>query len=462
MKFVDRDLMAVQEARVLMEEAGEARTALGGWEQEKLDQVVCAMMQACSERAQMLVQMAVRETGYGNVSDQMSICRFLISSLKKSLEKMQCVGILESCETEGILEIGVPLGVIAAAVPAISPVSSVLFAAVIAAKSGNAVVFAPHPRAVETTKKTVQILREAALLAGFPDGAISCMETAAKEGALELFSHSQTSMILNMGEEGLYRKTPAGKPVIYGGIVPSPVFIERSADVRKAAAEIVAGRSFNGGTVSGSEQYVVADSRIAKAAKQEMIACGAYFMNEEEEKKLVCLLGIGEKQRCAEKEYIGKGAEWLAAKAGFSVPEGTKVLVSEQTYITDFNPYAGALLCPVMVFYIESDWIHACEKCMELLMGETHGNTLAIHSTDAEVIRQFALKKPVGRVLVNTSSSAGAMGATTNLFPSAVLGSLSAGMGITAENVSPMNLIYRRKAAFGVRSFQKILEPEKR
>lgn len=458
MKFVDRDLMAIQEARVLMEEAGEAKTLLATWNQEKLDRVVCAMLKTCSERAEMLVQMAVRETGYGDASDQMKMCRFLLSALEKEFSNMQCVGILESKEEEGILEIGVPLGVIAAAVPALSPVFTVMFTALTAVKSGNAVVFAPHPRAVETTKKAVQILNESALAKGFPDGGISCMETSAKAGTIELFSHPQTSLILNIGEEKLFEETPAGKPVIYGGIVPSPVFIERSADVKKATSDIITGRSFNCGIVSGSEQYVVVDSRIAEMTKREMIACHAYFMSKEEEHKLIRLLGIGEHRGCAEKECIGKSAEWLACKAGFSVPEGTKVLVSEQSYITDFNPYAGALLCPVMVFYIESDWMHACEKCMELLMGETHGNTLAIHSTDAEIIRQFALKKPVGRVLINTPSSVGAMGMTTTLFPSAVLGSLSAGMGITVENVSPMNLIYRRKAAFGVRSFQTMVE----
>ena len=458
MKFVDKDLRAVQEARVLMEEAGEAKTVLGTWEQEKLDRVVRAMMKACSERVEMLAQMAVRETGYGNVSDQVKQCQFQIKALERALDGMKCVGILESHEKDGILEIGVPLGVIAVALPALSPVSAVLFSAVIAVKSGNAAVFAPHPRAVETTKKTVQILREAALAEGFPDGALSCMETVAKEGTLEMFSHPQTSLILDIGEEALYGKIPAGKPVIYGGIVPAPVFIERSADIKTAVTQIVAGRSFNCGILPASEQYVVADSRIAELAKQEMISCGAYFMNQEDERRLIHLLGIGEKKGCAEKEYIGKSAEWLAGRAGFSVPAGTKVLVSEQSYITDFNPYANALLCPLIVFYIENDWIHACEKCMELLMGENHGNTLAIHSNDAEVIRQFALKKPVGRVLVNTSSSVGAMGMTTNLFPSAVLGSLSAGMGITAENVSPMNLIYRRKAAFGVRSFQDMME----
>ena len=150
-------------------------------------------------------------------------------------------------------------------------------------------------------------------------------------------------------------------------------------------------------------------------------------------------------------------------------------MVSQQKYITEFNPYAGALLCPVLVFYIENDWMHACEKCMELLVNESSGHTLVIHSRDEDVIRQFMLKKPVGRVLINTPASFGAMGATTNLFPSMTLGGLTAGLGITSDNVSPMNLVYIRSAAWGVRGIrdldpldqwegmerEKIEEPEK-
>ncbi len=101
--------------------------------------------------------------------------------------------------------------------------------------------------------------------------------------------------------------------------------------------------------------------------------------------------------------------------------------------------------------------MHACEKCIELLLSERHGHTLIIHSKDEEVIRQFALKKPVGRVLVNTPGTFGSMGATTNLFPSMTLGSGSAGHGMTSDNVSPMNLIYVRKVGYGVRKADEIV-----
>ena len=131
-------------------------------------------------------------------------------------------------------------------------------------------------------------------------------------------------------------------------------------------------------------------------------------------------------------------------------------MVSQQKYITDINPYAGALLCPVLVFYIENDWMYACEKCMELLVNESCGHTLVIHSEDQDVIRQFMLKKPVGRILINTPAAFGAMGATTNLFPSMILGGLSAGLGITSDNVSPMNLVYMRNAAWGVREVSEL------
>ena len=93
----------------------------------------------------------------------------------------------------------------------------------------------------------------------------------------------------------------------------------------------------------------------------------------------------------------------------------------------------------------------ACEKCMELLANGSRCHTLAIHSRDQAVIGQFAAKKPVGRILVNTPAVFGAMGATTNLFPAVHLGAASAGLGITADNVSPMNLVYLRSVALGVR-----------
>ena len=454
MKFVDKDLLSVQEARILMEHAGEAKKALALYTQEKLDSCLKAMLEAVKGCLKELAAESAEETGYGNWQDKYRKNCLVWNQMSDTLEGMRCVGVVEENPHRKTAKIGVPLGIIAALIPATSPVSTTLFLAAISIKSGNAVVFAPHPRAERTVRKTVKLLAMAAESAGLPQGAVSCLGTVSKEGTMALVGHPLTSLVIHTGAPGLLKASrDSGKPLICGGIGPSPVFIERTADVKRAVGQIIASRSFDCGTSAAAEQYVVADQQIAAQARQEMISQGAYFMNEEEEGLLMDLLGP---KGGREAEYMGKPAVWLAKRAGFQVPEDIKVLVSQQKYITDFNPYAGALLCPVLVFYIENDWMYACEKCMELLVNESCGHTLVIHSEDQDVIRQFMLKKPVGRILINTPAAFGAMGATTNLFPSMILGGLSAGLGITSDNVSPMNLVYMRNAAWGVREVSEL------
>ena len=158
---------------------------------------------------------------------------------------------------------------------------------------------------------------------------------------------------------------------------------------------------------------------------------------------------------------VGKSPQILAKKSGFTVSEDVKILVSEEKYVSETNPYSKEKLCPVLSYYIEEDWQNACVKCIELLLTERYGHTLVIHSKDPFVIEQFALKKPVGRILVNSRATYGSLGMTTNLFPSMTLGSGSAGKGITSDNVSPMNLIYIRKIGYEVKDVMSVREKYK-
>ena len=410
-----------------MERAAQAKEALALFAQEKLDRIAAAMLEAARARLSQLARLSAEETGYGNWRDKYIKDRFVCEALETRLAGRRFVGVLEEDPGAGIARIGVPLGVIVAPTPAFGPVAAVISAAVLAVKSGNAIVFSPHPRAERTTRMAVEILAQAAFAAGLPEGAMACPDTAAREGAAQMMSHPAASLVLASGApEMLEEARSSGKPVIFCGTGPSPAFIERTADVKQAAEDILCSRSFDCGTAAASEQYVV----------------------EEEEMLIRLLCGVSGH---IDPEYMGKPAIWLAKRAGFGVPEGTRVLVSRQKYVSAHNPYAEAMNCPVMVFYIEPDWTMACEKCMELLANGSRCHTLAIHSRDQAVIGQFAAKKPVGRILVNTPAVFGAMGATTNLFPAVHLGAASAGLGITADNVSPMNLVYLRSVALGVR-----------
>jgi acyl-CoA reductase-like NAD-dependent aldehyde dehydrogenase len=264
-------------------------------------------------------------------------------------------------------------------------------------------------------------------------------------------NHKETSLIMNTGVPGMLKSAyESKKPVIYGGNGNGPAFIERTADIKQAVRDVIASKTFDNGIVSAAEQSIVVDSCISDEVKEEMKKSGGYFMTEEESQKLGSLFFHLDGR--LNSEMVGKSALELAKIADFCVPSDTLVLISEQKYVSDTNPYSKEKLCPVLAYYIEDDWIHACEKCIELLLSERNGHTLVIHSKNEDVIRQFALKKPVGRVLVNTPASFGSMGATTNLFPALTLGSGSAGKGMTSDNVSPMNLIYIRKVGYGIRN----------
>ncbi|MCT4660901.1 MAG: aldehyde dehydrogenase family protein [Tissierellales bacterium] len=450
MKIIDNDLLSMQEARILIENAHEAQQKLSTFPQEKLDEIVARMIEEIQKHLKELSELSAEETEYGKVEDKYIKNKFVCKYLNDRLKSMKCVGVIDEDDIGKTLSIGVPMGVIVAFCAPTNPVSTTIYKSLIAIKSGNAIVFSPHKRSQNVVKRALEILIRAAEGVGLPEGALAYLHTISKSGSIELMNHKNTALIMNTGvSEMLKDSYKSGKPVIYGGNGNGPAFIERTADVVKAVDDIVCSKSFDNGVVSAAEQAVVVDSSIAKEVEIEFLNKGAYFMSEDEAEKLAKVLT--NKDGSLDLDMIGKTPQFLSKRAGFSVKDNTKILISKQKYVSKDNFYSKEKLSPVLAFYIEDDWMHACEKCIELLLTEKYGHTLIIHSKDEDVIRQFAIKKPVGRILVNTPGTFGSMGGTTNLFPSMTLGSGSAGKGMTSDNVSPMNLIYIRKVGYEIR-----------
>lgn len=451
MRIIDQDLISIQEARILSENARHAQKEMATFSQEKLDGIVERMIDGIEKYSEELAKKSYAETDYGNWQDKQIKNNFVCNFLREKLRGLNCVGIIAENQSEKTFDVGVPLGVIVALSPATNPVSTTIYKTLIAIKSGNTIIFSPHPRAQKVISETLDILIRTATESGLPEGAISYLHTVTLGGTKELINHPATSLIMNTGVPSMLEAAYAsGKQVIYGGHGNGPVFIERTADIKQAVADIISSKTFDNGIVVAAEQSIVVDSCISAEVKCELEANGAYFMTESESKRLGELLFAADGS--IDSEMVGKSAQVLAKRASIVVSPEIKLLISEQKYITQDNPYAKEKLCPVLAYFIEDDWMNACEKCIEILLSEKSGHTLVIHSNDKEVIKQFVLKKPVGRVLVNTPATFGSMGATTNLFPAMTLGSGSAGEGMTADNVSPMNLIYIRKVGYGVRS----------
>ncbi|SHJ23473.1 acetaldehyde dehydrogenase (acetylating) [Clostridium cavendishii DSM 21758] len=459
MNIIDNDLLSIQETRILAENAREAQKKLSTFPQEKLDEIVERMTEEIEKHIYELASMSIEETDYGRYEDKCIKNSFVCTYVRNRLKGIKCVGVINEDIHNKTMDIGVPMGVIVAFCPPTSPVSTTIYKALIAIKSGNAIIFSPHPRAKNTIAKTLDILIRAAEGYGLPEGALAYLHNVTSKGTEELMNHNDTSLIMNTGVPSLLKAAyKSGKPVIYGGAGNGPAFIERTADIKQAVKDIIDSKTFDYGIVSAAEQSIVVDSCIESEVRKALEESGAYFMTEEESEKLGSL--FFRPDGSADTELVGKSPQILAKKAGFNVPNNIRILISKQKYVSQTNPYSREKLCPVLAYYIEDDWMHACEKCIELLLSERLGHTLIIHSKDEEVVRQFALKKPVGRVLVNTPGAFGSMGATTNLFPAMTLGSGSTGQGMTSDNVSPMNLIYVRKVGYGVRKIDEIVKTE--
>jgi acyl-CoA reductase-like NAD-dependent aldehyde dehydrogenase len=271
-----------------------------------------------------------------------------------------------------------------------------------------------------------------------------------------LLKHRGIAIILATGGEAMVRAAySSGNPAIGVGPGNGPAFIARSADVREAVSMIIESKTFDNGTICASEQSVIADAPIAEQVVQEFKNQKAYFLKDDESAKLRAFLFAGNRMN---PKIVGKSAVYIAKLAGLSVPADTSVLISKQTTVAKDNPYSREKLCPVLGFYIEDGWERACERSLEILGNEGAGHTMTIHSKDEKIIREFALKKPVGRLLVNTPGALGGVGATTNLPPAFTLGCGAVGKSATSDNITPMNLINIRRVAAGARRLKDLRE----
>ena len=447
--IVDNDLLSIQHARILAENAVEAQKALSCFPQDSLDALVSAMGAAVAERARELAVLSHDETDCGSWQDKLALIRFVCGDVLKALLRLRCVGVLAEDAEHRLMDVGVPVGVIASLTPVANPIAAAAHQAFMAVKSGNAILFSPHPRAARSTSRVAGIMADAAHAAGLPEGCLACLDPACRSGARELMRHKGVALIVNTGVPSLLSDArKAGKPLIYAGIGQGPAFVERTADVAQAARDIVRSKAFDNGMAPAAEQCVVVDARVADPVREALRAQGCHFMAPDERRRLGDVIAA-----CgsAGPGVLGMSAENLARRAGFAVPEGTRMLVALREYVDENDPFSSEIMAPVLSLYVERDWMQACAKCIEVLLHDHKGHTLVIHSQDEAVIRQFALKKPVGRLLVNTPATFGAMGMTTDLTPSVTLGSGSAGFGITADSVSPRHFTYTRKIGYGVR-----------
>jgi acetaldehyde dehydrogenase (acetylating) len=411
------------------------------------------MSEAGFRYAEELAKMAFGETGYGKYEDKIIKNKFAAKTVYESIKDMKTVGILKDDREKRIIEVGVPVGIVAGLVPSTNPTSTAIYKCMICMKSGNPLILSPHPAAKNAIKRACEIMGEAAAKAGAPENMFQCMEIPHIAGTRELITNSGVNLILATGGKEMVKAAySSGVPALGVGPGNVPAFIERTADIPRAVRHILKSKTFDYGVICASEQSIVTETVIKDKVLAELKRQGAYMLSDEEGRKVGSILQKADGK--LNPGIVGRSAEKIAQMAGITVPQGTTVLVYEEKGVGIKFPFSIEKLSPTLAFYTEKDWTAACERCIELLEFGGVGHSLSIHTADENIVREFALKKPVSRLLVNTPSSQGAIGATTHLAPALTLGCGSVGGSATSDNVTPLNLINLRRVAYGV------IEPE--
>lgn len=448
--LADQDLLALQEMRLAVTTANKAQKDYMEFTQEQVDKIVKAVADAAYQASGRLGKLAVEETGMGVAEHKKLKNEVGSRDVYESIKGLKTVGVVAEDRVNKVVEIAAPFGVIAGIIPTTNPTSTAFFKTLIALKTRNAIVVSPHPYAINCTNEALKVCSDAAEKAGAPKGLVQCLTMGSMEATQELMKHKDIHLILATGGSALVRAAySSGKPAYGVGPGNVPVYIEQTARVEKAVAQIVDSKSFDYGTICATEQAMVVDQRIKEQVLKALKKNGAYILNDEEKKKMEQTISpIPGK---VNPKIVGKSPQIIAKLAGISIPEGTRILVGMEDRVGKDVPFSLEKLSPVFAFYEVRDSKHAQEVCLELLNLGGRGHSLSIHTQEDQIARQFSMSMPVSRILVNTMSSIGAVGGTTGLAPSFTLGCGTFGGNITSDNISAKHLLNSKRMAYGTK-----------
>jgi len=441
----DSDLISQQEARDAVDAAFGAFGTLSTFDQDRINSICEAMAGAALADSARLGKLAHEETGFGKAEDKREKNRFAAEDVWSYFKGLKTVGVVS--DNGSVVEIASPRGVVAAIIPSTNPTSTAIFKIIIAIKSRNSIVLSPHPSAAKCIAETTRIMKDAGIKAGLPPEAIHCLSTSTIEGTETLMKHKKTAVILATGGIGLVRAAySSGKPAFGVGPGNVPVFIERTADVSKAVSDILTGTCFDNGTICASEQSVVVDAPIENEVREQFKTQGGHFLPPADADKVAAVLLTP--QRTLNAAIVGRSAQHIADLAGVSIPAGTRCLLADCAGVGRDFPWSIEKLSPTLAFFVVDGIEQGASRCDEILHFGGMGHTAGMHTRDREAAVRYGEKMPASRVVINSPTTHGAIGFSTDLPPSMTLGCGSWGGNVTSDNVSPIHLLDIKRVAF--------------
>lgn len=432
------------------------------FDQEKVDEIVKAMAMAGLDLHMHLAKLAVEETGRGVYEDKITKNIFATEYIYHSIKNDKTVGIINENRNEDYVEVAEPVGVIAGITPVTNPTATTMFKAIISIKTRNPIIFAFHPSAQKCSAEAAKTVYNAAVKAGAPRHCIQWVETPSLEATGMLMNHPGISMILATGGASMVQAAySTGKPALGVGPGNVPCYIEKSANVKRSATDLILSKTFDNGMICASEQAVIVDKEIAEEFEAFMKEHKCVFLEGEDIKKLE-KTAIDSVKCAMNPAVVGQSAYTIAKMAGISVPEDTKILLARLKGVGPENPLSREKLSPVLAYYVVEGAEEGLKRAQEMVEFGGLGHSAVIHSENESVIEEFSRRIKAGRLIINSPSTHGAIGDIYNTnMPSLTLGCGSFGRNSTTANVSAVNLINKKRVARRRVNMQWFKIPEK-
>ncbi|NCR07270.1 MAG: bifunctional acetaldehyde-CoA/alcohol dehydrogenase [Microcystis aeruginosa LG13-11] len=432
-----------QELEELIQQVKKAQQQFANYSQEQVDLIFKKAALAANSARIPLAKMAVQETEMGVIEDKVIKNHFASEIIYNKYKQEKTCGIIEEDKSFGLQKIAEPVGILAGIVPTTNPTSTAIFKALIALKTRNGIIFSPHPRAKDCTIAAAKIVLEAAVKAGAPAGIIGWIDQPSVELSQALMQHPCINLILATGGPSMVKAAySSGRPSLGVGAGNTPALIDETAHIKMAVSSIILSKTFDNGMICASEQSVIVVDSIYEEVRQEFIDRGAYLLSPEEREKVV---GILLKDGHINPDIVGQPVEKLAAMAGISVPEDTRLLIAEVENIGLEEPFSYEKLSPILAMYRAKDFEDGIKKAEKLVLFAGRGHTAVLYTapSNRENIKRFEDNVETARVLINTPSSQGAIGDIYNfrLDPSLTLGCGTWGGNSISENVEPTHLL---------------------
>ena len=433
---------SVEKLEAELDRVRAAQREFATYTQEQVDKIFFAAAMAANKARIPLAKMAVEETGMGLVEDKIIKNHYAAEYIYNAYKNTKTCGVIEEDKAYGIKKIAEPLGVIAAVIPTTNPTSTAIFKTLICLKTRNGIIISPHPRAKKSTTAAAKIVLDAAVAAGAPEGIISWIDAPSLDMTNLLMKEADT--ILATGGPGMVKAAySSGKPALGVGAGNTPAIIDDTADIKLAVNSIIHSKTFDNGMICASEQSCIVDKKIYKAVRKEFEDRGCYFLKADEIDKVRKTIIIN---GALNAKIVGQKPVTIAALAGVTIPEETKVLIGEVESVDISEEFAHEKLSPVLAMYKSENFNDALEKAAQLIADGGYGHTSSVYLnavTEQETLDAFSAMMKTCRVLVNTPSSFGGIGDLYNfkLAPSLTLGCGSWGGNSVSENVGVKHLV---------------------